>query len=382
MSRSFYSPIIRFLPFLLFAVITCAVDSAASRACAQDAPARVQSEVWPQPAPLLVGSANDWLNTNGKPLKIEKGKVYLIDFWEYTCVNCIRTLPYLKKWNQRYAKDGLVIIGIHTPEFKFAKDRANVARAVKKFGIDWPVLIDSDYANWTAFANSFWPRKYFIDGKSIIVADHAGEGGYEESETRIQQLLKEIHPNLTFPKAMEPVRATDKPGVMVYPTTRELYAGRRGNESGQHGNISNFAVGKSATYNNPGSALEDGLIYLQGVWKTEEESLRHGRTTASPTDRVLLRYHALECNAVIKPEGGSGKPFHVYVTQDGKPVTKADKGDDIQYDTLGKSYFVVDAPRMYSLTRNAKFGSYLITMATGSPNFGLYSFTFTSSEMP
>ena len=140
-------------------------------------PAQIQSEEWPQRAPKLIGSGDDWLNTNGKPLQLEKGKVYLVDFFEYTCVNCLRTLPYLQEWNKRYAKDGLVIIGIHTPEFDFAKDKANVAQAVKRLGITWPVVVDSQYANWNAYRNSFWPRKYFVDAKGRIIADHAGEGG-------------------------------------------------------------------------------------------------------------------------------------------------------------------------------------------------------------
>src|SRR5437667_11545201 len=125
-----------------------------------------------------------------------RGKVVLVDFWEYTCVNCIRTLPYLKEWHNRYAKDGLVIIGIHTPEFACAKQRGNVAQAVKKLGITWPVLVDSDYRNWRAYNNAYWPRKYFIDHTGHIVEDHAGEGGYEESEAKIQELLKEINPKI------------------------------------------------------------------------------------------------------------------------------------------------------------------------------------------
>ena len=182
----------------------------------------------PPDAPELIGTPADWLNS--PPLKREelRGKVVLVDFWEYTCVNCIRTLPYLKEWHKRYAKDGVVIIGIHTPEFAFAKDRKNVAQAVKNLGITWPVLLDSEYKNWMAYHNSFWPRKYFINREGNIVADHAGEGGYGESEARIQYLLKEINPDAVFPEVMEPIRDTDRPGAVCYPTTPELYAGERG----------------------------------------------------------------------------------------------------------------------------------------------------------
>src|SRR5579871_3310899 len=192
-------------------------------ASAQALPQELHSDQWPQPAPALIGVPSDWLNTDGQPLQIKKGVVYLIDFWEYTCVNCLRTLPYLQEWNRRYARDGLVIVGIHTPEFQFAHDRNNVAKAVKQLGITWPVLVDSDYRNWTAYNNSFWPRKYFIDGTGRIVADHAGEGGYEESEARIQAMLKHLHPGLKFPKVMALVHDADKPGAVCYPTTAETY---------------------------------------------------------------------------------------------------------------------------------------------------------------
>ncbi len=356
-----------------------APGAAAVRAASPEPPDQLESENWPQPAPKLIGGPEDWLNTDGKPLRLEKGKVYLIDFWEYTCVNCLRTLPYLKEWNQRYAQDGLVIIGIHTPEFAFAKDHRNVAAAVKKLGITWPVLIDSEYKNWNAYHNVFWPRKYFINARGQIVADHAGEGDYEESEARIQQLLRQVHPGLKFPKPLAPVRDTDRPGAVCYPTTPELYAGLRGSQNNQHGNLVPFEPGQIVTFTDPGAPHEDGKIYAQGVWRTEMESLRHGRATEDLRDYIALRYHALECNAVIRPEGG--QPFWVFITQDGKPVRPEDKGADIRYDDRGNSYILVDEPRMYNLIKNARFGRHELRMASTSPDFGLYSFTFSSCEI-
>ena len=342
--------------------------------------ARAQDSSPPEIAPEFVGATEDWINT--KPLKMSdlRGKVVLVDYWEYTCVNCIRTLPYLKEWQKRYAKDGLVIVGIHTPEFEFAKDRKNVAQAVKSLGITWPVLVDSAYKNWQAYNNSYWPRKYFIDKTGRIVADHAGEGGYEESEARIQQLLKQLNPKLTFPKPMTAIRDTDKPGAVCYPVTPEMYVGERGEFYNQHGNIMPYQSGISDTFKDSGGPYADGKIYAQGEWKMERESLRHARTTTDiATDYVAIRYHALECNAVIKPEGS--KPFTVFIFQDGKPLPKADAGADIQYNDQGQSFIQVAEPRMYRLTKNAKFGSHDLRMATMSPDFGLYSFTFSSCEM-
>lgn len=336
------------------------------------------SEDWPQPAPSLIGRPEDWLNTDGKPLKLKKGTVYLIDFWEYTCVNCLRTLPYLQEWNRRYGKDGLVIIGIHAPEFEFSKDPRNVAAAVKKLGITWPVLIDSQYRNWRMFHNSFWPRKYFIDSRGIIVADHRGEGGYGESEAEIQKLLRQIHPGIKFPRVMEPVRGTDRPGAVCYPVTHEIYAGYRGFATGQHGGLDSYTVDATASLNDPGAPHPDGVLFGTGPWLLGRESLRHARETREPADYLAIKYHALECNAVIKPEGG--KPVRVLVTQDGKPVARADRGADLRCDESGATYITVDEPRMYALIKNAQFGSHELKLASTSPDFGLYSFTFSSCE--
>lgn len=342
--------------------------------------AQVQSENWPQPAPRFYGTAKDWLNTNGQALDLkqllESGHVVLIDFWEYTCVNCLRTLPYLKAWNDRYAKDGLVIVGIHTPEFRFARDPANVAAAVKRLGITWPVLIDSDYRNWNAYHNNFWPRHYFIDMHGYIVADHAGEGGYGESEALIQKLLHQLHPNLKFPPLMQPIRPEDAPGARCYPMTPELYAGQRGLIEGALGNIPHWVPGATQHLPPPNGQLEDGVITPVGDWITQPESLRHARATTNFQDRILLRYHAITANAVIKPENGI--PFRVYIFQDGKPVPSSDKGQDIRYDEAGNSFILVDQPRMYQLIHNQNFGSHVLTLTSNSPDFALYSFTFTS----
>jgi thiol-disulfide isomerase/thioredoxin len=345
-------------------------------------PQALTSDAWPQKAPELIGTDADWLNTNGKALSLRElarlHRPVLIDFWEYTCVNCLRTLPYLKEWNRRYAKLGLVIIGIHTPEFRFAHDRNNVATAVKDLGIDWPVLVDSDYKNWNAFGNNYWPRHYFIDIHGNIVEDHSGEGGYAESEMILQRLLKEAQPNLVLPPPMAPVRGEDAPGARCYPMTPEIYAGVRGEQQGQFGNVVELVPGRTVTYDAPVGSLAEGRIYLVGSWRTEEESLRHGRATNSLLDQVLLRYRAVEVNAVIKPE--EGRPIRVYVTQDRHPVRLVDKGADIHYDAHGESYVLVEQPRMYRLVKNARYGGHQIALASPSPDFGLYSFTFTSCE--
>lgn len=323
-------------------------------------------------APELEGGTA-WLNS--KPLKLSqlKTKVVLIDFWEYTCVNCVRTLPYLREWHKRYAKDGLVIIGVHTPEFEFSKIRDNVERAVKSFNIEYPVVLDNNYKIWTAFRNQVWPREYLIDGKGVIRYDHAGEGGYQQTEKMIQTLLRQQNPNLKPPTIMEPVRSTDRPGAVCYLTTPELYAGHA---RGRFGN-KEFEPDRIIDYRDP-LRHEDGLIYLNGQWIAFPHYLRHAQDSASLNNYVALKYHALEVYAVMKPEDGDR--FKVYVFQDGRPLASKDKGSDISYDPDGKSFVLVNEPRMYNLTKNDKFGTYELRLSSNSGGFGLYAFTFGTCE--
>ncbi len=336
-------------------------------------------------APELIGGAGDWLNTGGKALRLY-GKdglltsgaadAVLIDFWEYTCVNCIRTMPYLKAWHERYRDKGLIIIGIHTPEFDFAKSKQNVADAAKRFGLAYPLLSDAGYANWEAYRNQYWPRKYLLDRTGKIVYDHAGEGGYGETERRIQQLLRAADPKVALPKPMEPLRGADKPGAVCYPQTPEIYAGY-GRGGDQFGSPEGLRRDAPHTYSDAKGRRENGRYYARGRWRVLPESLRHARVTADPfEDYVALPYKALETNAVIRPEGG--KPFDLFLLQDGKPIARADKGEDVRYAPDGRSFVRVDAPRMYKLVANRKWGEHELRLGTTSPDFGLYSFTFSS----
>src|SRR3989338_8304440 len=154
-------------------------------------------------APELEGITG-WINTKLLTMEDLKGKVVLVDFWTYTCINCLRTLPYIKEWHEKYAKHGLVIVGIHTPEFEFEKDIRNVKDAVKRHKIKHPIALDSNYEMFKAYNNHYWPRKYLIDADGKIVYDHIGEGGYGETEEKIIELLNKIGKRLPK-KTIKPV---------------------------------------------------------------------------------------------------------------------------------------------------------------------------------
>ena len=173
-------------------------------------------------SPELVGISG-YLNTD-ETITIknltQQGKVVLIDFWTYTCINCIRTLPYLTSWDEKYRDQGLVIIGVHTPEFGFEKEYENVQDALEKYNIKYPVVQDNDYATWTAFQNRYWPHKYLIDTDGYIRYDHIGEGSYEETEEKIKELLSEIGRDVQDIETTEEVKQSSIPV-----RTPELYAG-------------------------------------------------------------------------------------------------------------------------------------------------------------
>ena len=324
------------------------------------------------PAPDFIGTQADWLNSKPLHLKDLRGKVVLVDFWEYTCVNCIRTFPYVKEWWKRYKDDGLVIVGIHTPEFKFAHSAANVQDAVKRFGLEFPILIDSDYSNWNAYSNEYWPADYLIDAQGRIVETHFGEGDYGATEKKIQQLLLANHPGLKLPPLMAPVRDTDKPGAVCRPVTEEMYAGERGAQNGQFGGGS-FVAGREAAFQLP-SRLAEGVFYLGGRWTPEEEHL----DAAGDGSSLEISYRAKDCNAVLRR---TGEPLRVEVLQDGKPVAKKDAGSDIRYDGA-TSYFTLDEPRMYNLTHNAIWGAHRLELRPLSAGFQIYSFAFSTDCMP
>jgi thiol-disulfide isomerase/thioredoxin len=310
-----------------------------------------------------------WLNSPPVTMKRLRGKVVLIDFWEYTCVNCIRTFPYLVEWDRRYRNKGLVIVGVHTPEFAFARELENVRRAATEFGFKYPIAVDSDYKIWNSYGNRYWPAKYLIDRKGVIRDFHFGEGSYGNTEAKIQSLLKEINPKVALPAIMEPVRPEDRPGAVCYRVTHELYGGSLRGELG--------STLSDALYQDPGNHA-DGVIYPHGAWTQGKEVLLHTRQTDTPEDYIALKYHALGVNSVLRPE--RDKPIRLYVEHDGQPVAKEDKGDDIRYEADGKSYILVDQPRMYYLIKNAKFAQRELKLLTADEGLGLYSFTFTSCE--
>ena len=316
--------------------------------------------------------AERWLNSPPLTMEELRGRVVVVDFWEYTCVNCVRTLPYVTEWHRRYADYGVVIVGVHTPEFAFGKERANVARAVEEFGIAYPVVLDSDYDIWRLYTNSYWPRKYIVSRDGKIIYDHVGEGGYAETEELLQKLVREEYPDAELPPVMAPARAEDAPGALCYPRTPELYCGYG---RGRYGNVEPVARDEARSYADEDEHVE-GRLYLSGKWRLgEEQATFEGESGKLAGNYLLLPYKANEINAVMgAPRGETAR---VYVYRDGEPLAESDAGADVAFDD-GRAYVDVSVGKMYRLLDAEKYDAGELSLHPTRPGVSLYAFTFGS----
>jgi cytochrome c biogenesis protein CcdA/thiol-disulfide isomerase/thioredoxin len=286
--------------------------------------------------PSLDGAV-EWLNS--KPLTAEalRGKVVLVDFWTYSCINCLRAIPYVRAWAEKYKDDGLVVIGVHTPEFAFEKQPANVKKALADLKIDYPVAIDNNYSIWRAFNNQYWPAHYFIDAQGRIRHHHFGEGEYAKSEEVIRQLLREAGKNV--PSQMAEVRGTGAEAAadMGNIKSPETYLGYE----------------RAENFMSPGGvARDESHHYAAGVLKLNDWSLT-GTWTVDPENAALdkaggairFRFHARDLHLVLGP-GEEGKPVRFRVTIDG-----ASPGADHGTDTDANGEGIVTGQRLYQLVR-------------------------------
>ena len=323
---------------------------------------------------------HQWLNSQPLTLAGLQGKVVLVDFWTYTCVNCIRTFPYLKDWYARYADDGLVIVGMHSPEFEFEKITENVAASSQKAGLLYPIAQDNDFATWNAYGNRFWPAKYLIDKDGVIRYTHFGEGRYKETEEKIRDLLAETGaslegiplgaPEITLEGADLSSRGSS------FGITRELYGGYIRNNSLGGGYVANeeYYDGPERLVHHtyPGGNVNDE-IYLQGPWFSGLEALNHAGPNHGLQDYLGLRFTAATVNAVVNP--AVDDPIRVLVTLDGRPLSEQDSGIDIQIED-GTSFFTVDQGRLYNLVSLAGSSNHELRLAPTSGGFALFAFTF------
>jgi len=321
-----------------------------------------------------------WVNSDPLTMESLRGKVVLFDFWTYTCVNCLRTLPYIREWHARYADRGLVIVGVHAPEFEFEKVTANVVKASRDFGLRYPVAQDNDFATWSAYGNRYWPSKYLVDKDGFVAFTHFGEGAYAETEEKIRELLTAAGADLSgVPAANLPEPVADPRAYGSEPetrVTRELYGGFLRNHS-----LTGLYVADARYYDGPDQVLEytdpgrylNHHIYLQGLWRNGAEALHHARATANHEDYIVIKLHASSVNAVIEPR--TEVPFDVRVVIDGHPLTPDEAGEDMTF-IDGHSIVRVTEPRMYSIVTLDTFEGHELKLSSNSESFSLFAFTF------
>ncbi len=292
-----------------------------------------------------ITTPDGFINTEGKPITVNElvgKKVILIDFWTYSCINCQRTTPYLNAWYEKYKDKGLVIIGVHTPEFEFEKDYNNVKVAVDKFGIKFPVVLDNDYSTWTAYKNQYWPRKYIIDIDGYVIYDHIGEGAYEETEKKIQEALSER------------MVVLGESGTISQPLTKEA--------SVQNG------VKSPETYF--GSARNDqqaNLLFPSGSWNIASEFAQNNSVDAS----IVYTYTAKDVFFVAEADTET----IVEVLRDGNPLG-SEVGADIIKTSDGKSILKIKEARLYKIIQGDKSETHKLELRIQKPGLRAFTFTF------
>ncbi|MDE2903629.1 MAG: redoxin domain-containing protein [Chloroflexota bacterium] len=351
---------------------------------ATSAPAPVTSAPTPAPTPQVVvgqlpelpviGTAPEfagitaWLNSEVLTMDELRGRPVLIDFWTFGCINCIRTLPHVRAWHDAYAPHGLVIVGVHTPEFNHEYEEANVRESLPSRGVIWPVAMDNGYKTWRAYKNRFWPHKFLIDQEGQIRYHHIGEGAYQETEKAIRALLAEGGTELShipLSSAAIPHKTTPSPSI----GPRSLFAG------------SGFAFG--SYLGNPTGTPDDGArvftdnvahdaerLYLDGRWDWVANAAL-AQPQADETARVSVPFHA---QAVSVSFGVSGnESVRVNVTVDGEPIPADRRGGDVLTGPDGQTHLLVDQFRLYDILRNAGESVGELQFSVGQRGLALYT---------
>jgi len=323
-----------------------------------------------------------YINTpNNNPLTLSslKGKVVLVYIWTYTCINSIRPMPYIDDWNQKYSNNGLVIVGLHSPEFTFEKNYSNVKAAVQRFGISYPVILDSDHGTWDAYGNQYWPRFYLIDTQGNIRYDHIGEGSYDQIEKAIQSLLAE---RAALMGAKE-ISFNTKPTTVIKPeslqyvdlsqsTTPEIYIGYD-KARAPIGNPEGFQPGQTISYTIPSNThFKPHTVYLEGNWKNNPDNMQ----LQSDTGRIVLTYYAKSINIIAGGKGGGSVFIDEGAEEASAMLTTRVSNKSLGEDLSPDGSFSIDGQRLYNLAIHNNYAAHSIVIDVKGKEFQFYTFTF------
>jgi thiol-disulfide isomerase/thioredoxin len=312
-------------------------------------------------------------NDSSLTLSSLKGKVVLVYVWTYTCINSIRPMPYIHDWNQKYSDKGLVVVGVHSPEFQFEKNYTNVKDAVQRFGIKYPVVLDSDHGTWNAYQNNYWPRYYLIDSQGLIRYDHIGEGSYDQIEKSIQLLLAERAAQM----GAKEISFDSKPSTVIKPEslyyvdlsqnmTPEIYVGYD-TARAPLGNPEGFKPEQTVSYTIPTTTnFEPHIVYLQGKWKNNPDNVE----LKSDTGRIVLTYFGKSVNIIA---GGKGEGI---VSNDEGSAATLTTNSSLGEDLSSNGSFRIDGQRLYNLAIHNNYTSHSIVIDVKGKGFQFYTFTF------
>ncbi len=343
----------------------------------------------------------EWINSDPISIgnQIGEGKIVLIDFWTYTCVNCIRTFPFLNEWDDKYRDDGLVIIGVHTPEFEFEKKIKNIKNSMNKHNLSYPVVLDNDFDIWNEFNNRYWPAKYLFNARGEVVYAHFGEGGYIETEKEIRKLLEDQNKDLSNKElgkienqeidesvfggfygessGMSDENADgEKP---FYRMTRELYMGSDRNLS--YGGIYCGNIDYFDNIGTPNTYVDDyeyshNKFYLSGNWNNDFESVISENDSPSDDEYLSFKFRSKSVNGVFSSINQS----KLIVKLDGKFLKKNEAGLDVNFDDEGRSFIKINEPKMYSILILPEYTEKILTLLPQEKEISVFAFTFGSYE--
>jgi thiol-disulfide isomerase/thioredoxin len=312
------------------------------------------------PAPNMQGIAY-WINSPPLNLSELKGKVILVDFWTYSCINCIRTIPHLNAWESEYGSNGLVIIGVHTPEFQFEHNYTNVKNAAERFGIKYPVAMDNNYSTWDAYGNEYWPADYVIDKNGNIRYASLGEGNYNQTEAVIRELLENA--GYAIPSESTNISSTVNFSGIGSP---EMYFGY--SEVAGHGSYFSSAdalyPNRTVNYTRPNATLQN-VIYLSGSWYDAPYSM-----VAVNNSRIFLIYKAKNVNIVA-----SGNSSTIVVKLDGRNLSQSYLGSDMRLSN-GEAIATINSSRLYNIVSAPSYNGWHTLEIDANPGFRIYTFTF------
>jgi hypothetical protein len=312
-----------------------------------------------------------WFNSDPVPVLAQRGYVLLLDFWDYTSSASLHSIPYVIDWHRKYGAQGLVVLGVHTPRFPFGKEPENVQHAIQRLGIPYPVVMDNEAMVWGRYGNRVWPAQHLVDRSGFVRFVNAGGGSPGSTEHMLQTLMLDAGLLNDFPDLTEPLRETDRPGAVCYRATPEIFAGYL---RGSMGNVEGYGPESEIRYADPGIYLE-GKFYVAGDWSNDRDDLR---LVGEGAGEVLVRYTALEVDAVLAASGGR----ELEVRQDGQYVPRDALGEDLHIDAQGRSLLTVGDPRSYQLIRNREHGEHLLRVAVPGGGVTLYALCFTPGVIP